>query len=60
MDITLTLDDELFEKALALSDCQEKSALIGEALKAFIERESARRLALLGSSEDALEPVPRR
>jgi hypothetical protein len=39
---------------------KEKSALVREALKALIERESARRLARLGGSEPELEPVPRR
>jgi hypothetical protein len=31
-----------------------------EALRALVERESARRLAALGGSEPALEPIPRR
>ena len=34
--------------------------LVREALKALIERESARRLARLGGSEPALEAAPRR
>jgi hypothetical protein len=34
--------------------------LVREALKALIERESARRLARLGGSEPALEVTPRR
>jgi hypothetical protein len=38
----------------------EKSALVREALKALIERESARRLARLGGSEHKLMPVTRR
>jgi len=38
----------------------EKSALVREALKALIERESARRLALLGGSEPGLKLTPRR
>jgi hypothetical protein len=38
----------------------EKSALVREALKALIQRESAKRLALLGGSEPLLECVPRR
>ncbi|PQA40631.1 DUF2191 domain-containing protein, partial [Amnimonas aquatica] len=39
---------------------EEKSALVREALRALIERESARRLALLGGSEPELASVPRR
>ena len=60
MRTTLTLDDALLEKAEAFTGVKEKSALVREALKALIERESARRLARLGGSEPDLKPVPRR
>jgi Arc/MetJ family transcription regulator len=60
MRTTLALDDELLAKAQAFTGLKEKSALVREALKALIERESGRRLALLGGSEPALQPVPRR
>lgn len=59
MRTTLSLDDALVSKAQAFTGLTEKSALVREALKALIERESARRLALLGGSEPALEGVPR-
>ena len=35
-------------------------ALLKEALRALVQRESARRLAALGGSEPELEPIPRR
>jgi Arc/MetJ family transcription regulator len=57
---TLALDDELLAKAQHLTGLQEKSAVVREALKALIERESARRLARLGGSEPNLRAVPRR
>ena len=57
---TLALDDHLVAKAQALIGLQEKSSLIREALKALIERESARRLAQLGGSEPGLKAPPRR
>jgi Arc/MetJ family transcription regulator len=57
---TLTLDDDLLAKAEAYTGLREKSALIREALKALIERESARRLARLGGTEAKLQPVSRR
>jgi Arc/MetJ family transcription regulator len=57
---TLALDDDLVAKAQALTGLKEKSNLVREALKALIERESARRLALLGGSEPTLEPPARR
>ncbi len=59
MRTTLALDDELMAKAHALTGLQEKSAVVREALKALIERESARRLARLGGSEPDLT-APRR
>ena len=60
MRTTLALDDELVAKAQALTGQTEKSSLLREALKALIERESARRLARLGGSEPDLEAPPRR
>jgi Arc/MetJ family transcription regulator len=57
---TLALDDELLKKAQSLTGIREKSALIRDALKALIERESARRLARLGGTEPELKPAPRR
>jgi len=38
----------------------EKTALLREALKALIERESARRLASLGGTMPGLKNIPRR
>lgn len=60
MRTTVALDDELLEKAEAFTGLKEKSALIREALKALVERESARRLARLGGSEPELNEAPRR
>lgn len=60
MRTTLAIDDELLAKAQAYTGLTEKSALVREALKALVERESARRLAKLGGSEPAIAPIPRR
>lgn len=60
MRTTLALDDDLIEKAQAFTGPMDKTALVREALKALIQRESAKRLALLGGSEPLLENVPRR
>jgi Arc/MetJ family transcription regulator len=60
MRTTLALDDDLLAKAQALTGVSEKTALIREALRALIQRESAKRLALLGGSEPQLENLPRR
>lgn len=60
MRTTIALDDELLAKAQSFTGVKEKSALVREALKALIERESVRRLARLGGSEPQLDAVPRR
>lgn len=60
MRTTLALDDELLAKAQAFTGIEEKSALVREALKALVERESARRLARLGGTEPRLAAAPRR
>lgn len=60
MRTTIALDDDLLAKAAALTGVAEKTALIREALRALIQRESAKRLALLAGSEPALSDIPRR
>ncbi len=60
MRTTLALDDQLLDQAQRMTGLKEKSALVREALKALIERESARRLALLGGSEPQLDVPARR
>jgi Arc/MetJ family transcription regulator len=60
MRTTVALDDELVERAQTYTGLREKSALLREALRALIERESARRLARLGGSQPDLAPAPRR
>ncbi len=60
MRTTLALDDDLVAEAQLFTGVREKSALVREALKALIERESARRLARLGGSEPGLTIPPRR
>ena len=60
MRTTLSLDDELVAEAQRLTHTAEKSVLVREALIALIERESARRLAMLGGSEPSLSQIPRR
>jgi Arc/MetJ family transcription regulator len=60
MRTTLNIDDELLRKAQRLCGLKEKTAVVHAGLEALIARESARRLAALGASERALEPIPRR
>ncbi len=60
MRTTLALDDDLVAEAQRLTGTSEKTALVRQALKALIERESARRLARLGGSEPDLAVAARR
>jgi Arc/MetJ family transcription regulator len=61
MRTTLTIDDELFAKAVALAEPGiERTELLRECIKAFIQRQTARRLAALGGQAPDIEPVPRR
>lgn len=60
MRTTLNIDDQLLDEAQRITGLSEKAALVKEALRALIERESARRLAKLGGTESNLAPVRRR
>lgn len=56
----IDIDDALLARAQALTGLEDPSALVREALRALIERESARRLARLGGTEPDLVAPPRR
>lgn len=61
MRTTVTLDDELVERAMELTGISEKSALLRDGLETLIRVESARRLAALGGSDPkATSPHRRR
>ena len=60
MRTTIAWDDDLVREAQRLTGTTEKSAWVRQALRALIERESARRLSQLAGSEPTLEAVPRR
>ncbi len=60
MRTTVALDDELVQRAQEFTGVKEKTALLREALKALIERESARRLAFLGGTMGGLKKISRR
>ena len=51
MRTTVTLDDELVDKAAALTGIKERSALVREAMNTLVRVESARRLAALGGTD---------
>jgi Arc/MetJ family transcription regulator len=60
MRTTIAIDDALIAEAEALVGAMSKSALVHEALVALVQRESAKRLALLGGSDPDLTATPRR
>jgi Arc/MetJ family transcription regulator len=60
MRTTIAIDDDLIRNAKDFTGIEEKTALVREALKALIERESARRLAALGGSMPEMKDIPRR
>jgi len=60
MRTTIAIDDDLIRTAKEFTGMEEKTALVREALKALIERESARRLAALGGSMPEMKDIPRR
>ncbi|WP_349897425.1 type II toxin-antitoxin system VapB family antitoxin [Parafrigoribacterium soli] len=60
MRTTVTVDDELVARAAELTGREERSTLIRLGLEALIERESARRLALLGGTDTRAATAPRR
>jgi len=59
MRTTITLDDDLLERAEKLTGIRERPALLREALKALIAREAAMRLARLGGADPDAEAAPR-
>jgi len=61
MRTTVTIDDELFNKALQLCDPGiEKSEIFREAMRTFVRVQSAKRLASLGSASPDMTDIPRR
>ena len=60
MRTTLNIDENLLEKAARLMGVTEKTSLVKLGLEALVSRESARRLADLGGTEQKLVRIPRR
>lgn len=60
MRTTVTIDDELYQKALEVADpSMDKADLFREAVKTFIRVRAAQRLAALGGSAPTMQDVPR-
>ncbi len=57
MRATVTLDDELLDRAVAVTGIRERGALLREALRHLIA--AADRIALLGGSDPQAAAAPR-
>ena len=60
MRTTLNIEDELLVKAARLTGIKEKTSLVRLGLEALIAKESSKRLAKLGGTENKLEMIRRR
>lgn len=60
MRTTVTIDDELMERASELAGETERSALLRTGLETFIRVESGKRLAALGGTDSEATAAPRR
>jgi Arc/MetJ family transcription regulator len=61
MRTTVTIDDELYAKALEMADPgMDKADLFREAVKTFVYVQAAKRLAALGGATPDMPEVPRR
>lgn len=60
MRTTLNIDDRAIKRAAELTGVKAKTTLVRLGLEALIARESAKRLARLGGTEEGPVPIPRR
>ncbi len=61
MRTTVTIDDDLYQKALELADpAMDRADLFREAVKTFVRVQAAKRLAALGATVPKMPDVPRR
>jgi Arc/MetJ family transcription regulator len=60
MRTTVTIDDELYNKALEVADpSMDKADLFREAIKTFVRVRAAKRLAALGGAAPEMAEIPR-
>ncbi len=61
MRTTVTIDDELYAKALEVADPDmDKADLFREAIKTFVRVQAGKRLAALGGTDPRMRDIPRR
>jgi Arc/MetJ family transcription regulator len=61
MRTTITIDDELFRKAVEVADPgMDKAEIVREAMRVFVRIQSGKRLAALGGTVPRMKDIPRR
>ena len=61
MRTTVTIDDELYQRALEVADPgMDKGDLFREAMKVFVRVQAGKRLAALGGKAPRMRDIPRR
>jgi Arc/MetJ family transcription regulator len=61
MRTTVTIDDELYQRALDVADPEmERGDLFREAVKVFVRVQAGKRLAALGGKAPTMKDIPRR
>lgn len=61
MRTTVTIDDDLYQKALEVADPgMDKSDLFREAIRTFVRVQAGKRLAALGGKAPSMKDIPRR
>ena len=61
MRTTVTIDDELYQRALEVADPEmDKGDLFREAIKVFVRVQAGKRLAALGGKAPGMKDSPRR
>jgi Arc/MetJ family transcription regulator len=61
MRTTVTIDDELYQRALEVADPgMNKADLFREAIRVFVRVHSAKQLAALGGAAPGMKTIPRR
>ena len=61
MRTTVTIDDDLYQRALDVADPgMHKADLFREAMKVFVRVQAGRRLSALGGKAPKMKAIPRR
>ena len=61
MRTTVTIEDDLYQKALDIADPgMDKSQVFREAMQVFVRVQAAKRLAALGGAAPRMKPIARR